>query len=223
MRVLLLTDSLGCPRPGTNVAETWTDRILKRWESHENTFYTYCKHGLSARMIELEYIKELSPDIIIIQVGIVDACRRALRHQEVAIIARIPIVRDIIKSICHKYHFLLTRIRNIHHCRLDQFTKIIKEISNIPQNNRGGVLFINIAPAGVGLTERVYRIQDDIDKYNNVVKSIDDIIMLNPYVNSIESEFLLDDGHHLNERGQNLVFSCVNNALVSMIGDKKHE
>lgn len=38
-RVLILTDSLGCPRNETTVEHTWTDKIL-RW-NQENYFFLY--------------------------------------------------------------------------------------------------------------------------------------------------------------------------------------
>ena len=78
MRILLITDSLGCPREEIAVYDTWTDRILSKWSSGKIHFYTLCKHGLAADDIDINYVKEISPDLIIMQIGIVDACPRAL-------------------------------------------------------------------------------------------------------------------------------------------------
>ena len=39
MRVLLITDSLGCPREEIGVKDTWTDRILTKWSSKNVHFY----------------------------------------------------------------------------------------------------------------------------------------------------------------------------------------
>ena len=78
MRILLITDSLGCPREEIAVYDTLTDRILSKCSSGKIHFYTLCKHGLAADDIDINYEKEISPDLIIMQIGIVDACPRAL-------------------------------------------------------------------------------------------------------------------------------------------------
>ena len=139
MRVLLLTDSLGCPREETCVSETWTDRIMTKWSGNGLVFYTYCIHGLSVSRIHLEYLREISPDVIIMQVGVVDACRRALGKYEFEVVSRIPVVSSIVKKICGKYHYFFTVVRNVHHCSQKKFFRILNQIC---EESIGSLLYI---------------------------------------------------------------------------------
>ncbi len=85
-RMPVITDSLGCPRTETSVENTWTDKLLKYLNDKPDLIiYTYCVHGLHAGIIPIDYIHEIKPDILIAQVGIVDACRRALKPIEIMI------------------------------------------------------------------------------------------------------------------------------------------
>ena len=112
MRIVIITDSLGCPREEINVNDTWTDKILKQWSGYQsNSFYTVCSRGLSSKDVSLEYIALLKPDLIICQIGIVDACRRALSRTEQAIISRIPGLGNIVKGFCSKHHLQITKMR----------------------------------------------------------------------------------------------------------------
>ncbi len=212
MRILLLTDSLGCPRSDIHVSKTWTDEILRAWSSTNITIYTYCKHGLSANMIDMDYIKEIEPDIIIAQFGIVDACRRALKHREMVIASMIPGVGENIKRYCSDHHYALTSKRNIHYCYLTQFKQIVEDISR-----KGRVYFIRICPPGKFLKERTYNVENDINIYNNEIKKIANIIYLDPYMDMKPEKYLLNDGHHLTEYGHELVFKCVCNRLSEII------
>lgn len=67
MRVLILTDSLGCPRSDVTVEKTWTDRVISQYKS--DIIYTYCRHGLSTKDLDFVWIEELELDIILCQFG----------------------------------------------------------------------------------------------------------------------------------------------------------
>lgn len=219
MRILLLTDSLGCPRPETSVSTTWTERILREWSSADNVFYTYCRHGLSANMIDLNYIREIEPSIIITQFGIVDACRRALKSREMSIASSIPGIGDKIKRYCSNHHYKLSARRNIHYCDLPHFARIVEEMTLISNVK---VYFIKISQPGKNLIKKIYDVENDINSYNHEVEKIDNIILLDPYKDIQMDKILLNDGHHLTDFGHNLVFECINNQLKIIIGEAKN-
>ncbi len=206
---MFLTDSLGCPRGEISVTDTWTDRILSKWSNEKIQFYTYCEHGLAASYIDMDYVREIAPDFIIMQIGIVDACRRSLSLEELKFIKHLPVVSKIIKKICNRYHYEITKIRDIHYCPIGKFDNIIRKIH---EDTGAKISFISIAPAGKGLIKKVYNIQNDIDSYNSVVKSISSIMYINPYEENVD-DFILSDGHHLNLRGQEMVFSAVDKVI----------
>lgn len=213
MRGLLLTDSLGCPREEINVADTWTDKFLTKWSNDNIHFYTYCEHGLASKDININYVKEIEPDLIIMQVGIVDASRRCLSRGELRVIQCIPIVRRIIRKICNEFHYAITRIRDVHYCSINKYEQIIRKIKD---ETGAEIVFIAIAPAGNGLVNKVYNIQYDIERYNSAVKAIPDIRFLNPYDGNAE-DYILSDGHHLNLRGEEMVFKAIDKVVEKFI------
>lgn len=213
-RILFITDSLGCPRMEINVVDTWTDKILSKWSDKTVHFYTYCRHGLASKDIDVGYVKEVEPDLIIIQVGIVDACRRSLSRRELNIVSRIPLVRRIIRFISNRYHHALTRIRNVHYCSLDEFKKSIAKIKN---EMSAKLVFISIAPAGNNLVKKVYNVQEDINRYNAAVKEMPDVDFINPYTGNADDFILSTDGHHLNLRGEEMVFQAVDKVIKDFL------
>lgn len=214
-RVLLLTDSLGCPREEIPVKNTWTDMILQKYATNSNYyFYTECKHGLSVSFFDLDYIREINPDLIICQVGIVDASRRAFPRLFIRTVSFIKPLSKIINRFARKYHKELTRINNIHYANKAVFEKKLRELLGYSKET----VFISIAQPGQFLVDSVYNIENDVHVYNDILKIIaednNNCTFINPYSNETKNEnYLLSDGHHLNEHGEILVFNAIDDYL----------
>lgn len=212
-RVLILTDSLGCPREDVDVEDTWVDQLLR-----DNTldvwFYTYCERGQYAKRIDVNRIKLLNPDIIICQIGIVDATRRAIHRLSLAIISRIPILSKVCNILIRKNHYFLTKIRKIHCTNIRDYTRILESIFSC---SNCGNIFICIAPPGQYMKEQVFNIDNDVNQYNKVITDLNfsNTILLNPYKN--QKDYMLQDGHHLNKKGHELIFLSVKDALAKMV------
>lgn len=211
MRILLLTDSLGCPRKEIPVEKTWTNKLMNTFSSSDVIFYTYCEHGLSGQNVNINYIGEICPDIIICQLGIVDASRRALSKREQYIFSKIPIISKYINIFCRRYHYVLSKIRNIHYTSVEDFDSIMKEIADKTRK----LFFLEIAPPGKCLIEMTYNIEKDVEIYNNVMRlSVDSKFdFLTLYQDCNPDNILLNDGHHLNYLGNELVYGKVCEAL----------
>lgn len=211
-RVVIVTDSLGCPRAETKVDETWVDKLLKT-EDSGYYFYTYCKHGAHSLSIPRNDVAELNPDIIIVQLGIVDACRRAMSEKTEKVIKKIPGLRGIVHQISKKYHFKITKLLNIHYASVVEYKKLFEFFLN---NTNAELIVCLIAPPGGLLTKKTYNIDNDIKNYNNAVFCLNDnrIHIIDPYKN--EDDFLLADGHHLNANGIALVYNAVSEELKKM-------
>ncbi len=218
MRILLLTDSLGCPRDETLVSNTWVDRILCKWSGKGAVIYTCCVHGLSASRIDVEYLREIRPDVIIMQIGIVDACRRALGKYEYEIVSRIPLIGNVAKKICGKYHYLFSTIRNVHYCSRKKFYEVVRQIC---EESIGKVFFLKIAAPGSGLIKKVYNVKKDVLVYNSIAETIPKLKVVDPYENRDPDTFLLSDGHHLNSLGNELLYKAVDD-LISLEVKKKN-
>lgn len=208
-RGVIITDSLGCPRAETNVEATWVDNILKI-NCFNYYFYTFCKHGAHSKSIPIEDIIELKPDLVIIQIGIVDACRRVMSEKIEVIVKKIPLIRGIMHKLSKKYHYQLTKLFNIHYASISDFESVFTKLLTRTSSK---IIYCAIAPAGDYLKSRTYDVVNDINKYNGVVKHInsDRIIFINPWNDN--QDFLLEDGHHLNEKGMELVYNAITDEL----------
>lgn len=217
MRVVLLTDSLGCPRENMKTEDIWTDKILSEFSLKGIVFYTCCYFGLSVKDIPKEYIGYLNPDLVICQVGIVDACRRALSEKEEKRFSAMPHVGKVIRSFCSRKHYFLTKIRNIHRTDEREFSKAL---DNLIRLVNGKIVFIEIAPPGEYLTDKTYNVNSDVIRYNEIIESkrktgrVDMVKPFSNYGTENRQNYLLPDGHHLNTFGHNMVYANVSNYLT---------
>ncbi len=213
-RIVILTDSLGCPRESIGVNDTWTERILQ--DNQDSVIYTICEYGLSANTDKKTYINYLRPDILICQIGIVDASRRALKNEEKNKLQTHHLLKEIIKRIISKFHFYFTKIRNIHNCDLVEFKQNLEELC---MSVREECFFIEIAPPGDALIKKAFNIENDVADYNRVLMDMENekIHVLHPYSDSkytSPNEYLqMKDGHHLNNIGEELVYNAVKKAI----------
>lgn len=218
IRILIITDSLGCPREETHVENTWPDMILQKWSNGNVVIYTQCSRGLSAGGIDYDRAHWLMPDIIICQIGVVDCTRRIMTRTELAIISRIPGINKIVRSICSKHMYKLTHLRNKHYTSEKVFRQKMQSIINY---NQCEVYFIEIAPASEYMKKKVYHFEDDVCRYNNVFKKLDYINgggVIEAYKNEKDVEKLfLSDGHHLTSYGTNLVYRSVDRVIKNFV------
>lgn len=223
-RAVLLTDSLGCPRDEIAVDSMWTDQILSEF-GDRITFYSSCIYGLSAKDIPKDYIRYLEPDLVICQIGIVDACRRALTVKEEKRISKIPVFRRLIKGVCSKKHYAITRIRNKHRANMREFSDALDSLIDIANIK---IAFLEIAPPGDFLVGKTYNVKEDITQYNKildekeVMKKVD---IIRPFSRSSIldcNEYILKaDGHHLNIQGNSMVYEAVRDYLLQFLNAYK--
>lgn len=215
MRILLLTDSLGCPRDEIHPEKTWTERIIRKWADEDIIFYTVCSYGLSVSDVKMNYIRYIQPDVVICQIGIVDASRRVLTRRELAWLSKSQIVSKIVNKICKKHHYFFSKIRDIHYASKQEFSSFIENLAEMAVKK---VFIIQIANPGEYLINSVYRIVEDIEEYNNIIKSFQGkkVHLINPYEKFEADDYTMGDGHHLNDLGLELVYKSVDVVLKKL-------
>lgn len=218
-RVLLLTDSLGCPREEIPVTSTWTHRIIEEF-GDRFVFYTWCKHGLSIDVdggVILEWTREIKPNIIICQVGIVDASRRALSRRELIWLNRMPkLISERVRNYISLNHYKLTRRRDIHYTSKGDFLSFLKKLLDCTGEN---LLYIPIM-AGKAMDEKCFACQSDISEYNGLAQKLipQGIEYLDFWKGIEKDDILLDDGHHLNMNGEAYLYKKVSETLLTFCG-----
>lgn len=231
MRLLIVTDSLGMPRIDVPFNSVWTRKIIEEYRE-KLEIITQLQRSLTSRQISIQRneIALIEPDIVIVQVGIVDCTRRAM-PDIVRPLFGIPGINTIIHYFAQKYHYELTKTFEFELVNIEEFSRNISDILTLKIGDSARspyFIIIAIAPPSIQLTLKVYGIGESIRSYNEVLRkasSIHAAKFIDPYVNNLEEVdmFLLQDGHHLNISGHALVYESVNKAIDEIIDDIGHE
>lgn len=156
------------------------------------------------------YTKFLKPNIIIFQFGICDACRRATPEKLLKFFQKFEKVGKVYQSYASKYHYYLTKFWNIHYNDICTFEAVIKKICSL-RNTK--IAFIPIAPVGNYLINKSYGILSDVKEYNRVFYKNargHNVLVLSAYKGvNVDDIILKKDGHHLNEKGNEIVYNAV--------------
>lgn len=137
MKIAIVIDSLGLPRKNINSERTWVEEFLKF--SKDNVVYTFLEGGKYSADLIRHPINKLKPDLIIVQVAIVEAVRRESGKYLLRIVSRIPINSFLYRRIMRKYHLLITKLINIHYVDFKDFSHDIEHFVKI--NNYSKIIF----------------------------------------------------------------------------------
>ncbi len=96
-----------------------------------------------------------------------DACRNVWTEKEFRFISSIPYVSKLIRRISRKYHYNLTKLRNVHSTPLDDFQKKLQEM--IDACPKTAFYFIGIAKPGNFLRNITYHSVEDYEDSNYFV------------------------------------------------------
>lgn len=216
MRVLVLGDSLGLPRPHRINNYSPNEKELAVHYEHtyssliqQHLFNTYkavefyevinrSKRFCTIRDIANEFSDYLffyEPDVIILQVGIVDCWFREARQQIVN------------KQDFEKYlDSIITRLNLRPLCKL---------------------IIVGISPTSVKMDGKYPKINLEIKKYNKIYKEYvnhNNIFFINmeSFVNVLDvHKYLLPDDHHLNREGNKLVAKEILKIIEGIIYTKR--
>ena len=206
--VLVIGDSLAAPREQVSFRDTWPF-LLDRALSQQVFLVSLAKGGATTDALRspssLEYI---SPDFVIIHLGIVDCAPRLFRKRgaEASFMKRMP------KVFLQGYIWFIKKIRK----------KSNKRSYVCPERFRGNILnylercskhsvrtlFVKIGSVSDAYLENSPRFAASREKYNSyfdemqgLYPDICDVIEPLPYDGVNAEKFLLEDGYHLNSLG----------------------
>lgn len=215
MRVVIFTDSLGMPRDGVSIENTWTRLFINKYAaSHE--IFTFFKRGANTNDIVQEksdFLHLFRPNLIIVQVGIVDCVRRALPLRLTYLTSRVPILSSIVRKFSSKYHYVLTKLHKSYAVELRTFEENMNNILTDCSERNIIPIVIRIAEPGAFMRNKTYNVEQDVQLYNQKLKLLVEKfngVFVDPYRGQHSFEYVLDeDGHHLNSLGHELVFDKV--------------
>lgn len=213
MNILFLTDSLGYAREGIQAKNLWTYRTAELFKhSNDRVFFDLKPYRDTSTLIdELDnHIKSYHPDIIFLQVGIVDAYPRSLSKNEFAVISRVPLLNKIVHSLIKRFYYHIVKMRNMTYVGKNQFKNNLKSLTN--KFSKTKFLVIPIAPPNEEYIKKNPLIDENVSQYNNIFSEVFGDNFLNDlYLGADLEKLFMDDNHHLSELGHEHIF----NFLVS--------
>lgn len=194
MNMLIITDSLGMPRPNVKLDDTWPCMMIDQY-GKTNRIFTFCRRGVTTNELVAfleDYTQNYAPDVIIIQMGIVDCVRRAVPSRSLwfRILNKFAVVSRAMKKFVKRNHYACTRFfdyHNVSHAKFkENMSAFVNEFKKVvlAKNPKAKLIFIPIAGAGAFMREKIYNVNEDIDLYNTVFKEIKDRYMRAQRTNS---------------------------------------
>jgi lysophospholipase L1-like esterase len=169
MKVLVVTDSLGLPRPAPQTVtpeQTWVSLLAKSCDLAQFSSGGATIGDLHA---QVEYMKMHRPDLVIIQSGIVDCAPRAFSRFENEFINKFRLTRSLSRRILNKERIVKLRARrNVTYTPLADFASFADKFSKAFSD----VYWVEIAPSNADYERRVPGITRNIELYNDVLRKV---------------------------------------------------
>ncbi|MFU1858155.1 SGNH/GDSL hydrolase family protein [Sphingobacterium sp. NGMCC 1.201703] len=193
-RILILSDSLALPRSQPEVCSyenTWPELLKgKGFTIHQVSFGGGTSVDLLSQVL---YHKSFNPDIVILQVGIVDCAPRFMTKLELSIARKMGILgRILIKALNRKS---IKRLRKINYVGPIEFSNNIRKICE--SFDRTPVFVLGILDAGEKYEKILPGVSKRISQYNKILSTYGLFIS----VEDFDRRGIMTDHHHLNEFG----------------------
>ena len=205
-RIVLFTDSLAMPRKGPQVTfyeDTYPCLLRKDYE----VFQFSKGGGLMNEFIEQTfYYNQYKPDIIILQIGIVDCAPRAFSKLEETFFQSNRLL-GWVRGLISKFG-LSKKIRNFR--RLSWTPKRCYQqgcrffVSKFPQSQ---VYALSIVPPSEEYEKQVPGISKKIEEYNRILKDVFKQNLID--LSNIPAEGIMSDHHHLTKLGHQYVYDSI--------------
>ncbi|PWB36012.1 hypothetical protein DCO48_00770 [Pseudomonas sp. SDI] len=163
-----------------------------------------------------DYYCAIKPDIVVLQVGIVDCYPRAIKKAELSVLLRLPgFISRFVHRLVKRFYARLIVSRGIRYVPPALFEANLQAVCRAFEGAR--ILAVPIAPPSPAYQARNPCIASSVDEYNQLLKArfaADFLAMCYPA--SAADDIFLSDNHHLNVMGNGLVFDAVKSKLDSL-------
>lgn len=213
-KVLFIGDSLCLPRKLPSLVmdeEVWVNIVTKELK-YNFDFFHLLHPGLHTSMIRENLNNQLgaySPDVIILQVGVVDCAPRSLKEYERKVISRLPNkLKHIILYFVKKYYSNIINIRNITYVCKKDFKSNLLALREY--YNKAIFIIVPISPANKKYILKNPKIENNIKIYNQIIEAIFKGQFLGDmYAAHNIDDIYLEDNHHLNHLGNSIIANAV--------------
>jgi lysophospholipase L1-like esterase len=208
-RVLILTDSLGLPRGFPQICEyekTWCVKLKEDFIVHQVSIGGATSGDI---LRQCPYHLQFRPDIVIVQVGIVDCAPRFVTKFELDLIKKLPtkISKAVLKVLNKKS---VRSIRKITYTKRVAFLNNILKIQNY--FNGVPVAFIAILPPSSDYETILPGIKNRVKQFNQILKEEINLLI---ETDDFDDMDVMTDNIHLNVIGHNKIYVKVNKFLAT--------
>lgn len=205
-RILALTDSLALPRnrpEECSYEDTWPSLLdAAGYTVHRVSIGGATSTDLSK---QIDYHKNFRPEIVVVQVGIVDCAPRFLTQFEVSVVRKLGILGKVIFKLTNNN--FVKRLRNICYIKPKKFAQNLQDINNGFKESK--IIYLGIVPATAEYELQLPGINRRIAQFNNILQQMKGYINLNDF----DMAGVMTDHHHLNKDGQRQVYQKVLNRI----------
>ena len=212
VRVLVLTDSVSLPRKHQNgvipFESTYTHKLKQRYKG-QAIFYFFQMGGatISDLYKQVNYFKAFQPDILILQVGIVDCAPRAFSRLEMELIRRFHLLR-----FTRPFINFLRKYRGLTYTSKSDFGSYITKLSS---DLRVKTMYgISIIAGTAEYEEKLPGVSKRINEFNEILKEKTAYIDISRV---LVAGGVIEDHHHINEIGHQIVFELLSSRLAEWI------
>ncbi|MBI3519742.1 MAG: SGNH/GDSL hydrolase family protein [Bacteroidetes bacterium] len=204
-KILVITDSLGLPRPTPEIVkynETWVNKLSELYRVHQ---LSIGGGTISNLFSQIEYLKMFEPDFVIIQSGIVDCAPRALTKFESEFFNKFKVTKKILNLYLTKDRTeKLRKKRNKTYTSFEDFEKYL----NLFAKEFGDKLyFVGILPGNENYEKKVPGVVGNINKYNALIQvtAIHNFISVDDFC----QDDIMTDYIHLTKKGHQKLFERI--------------
>lgn len=215
MRVLLLTDSLGLARLKPQVVEhkdCWPELVKNALT--EVSFHQVSIGGATSSDLlrQVAYHMPFSPDVIILQVGIVDCVPRVFSKYMLSTLRLLgPVGNSIIAAL---HHTKLKFIRRTQYVSPQKFRSNLRRMGAVCKNST--IWSLSIVGASPEYDLILPRVSSRIKNYNEILADESHVFV---DCRSLESYGLMTDMHHLNKKGHQALANMLIARLTTAFSD----
>jgi hypothetical protein len=198
-KVLVLTDSLALPRNKPEICtyeETWPNLLRNNYIVHQVSIGAATSDIL---LKQVSYHKLFNPDIVILQVGIVDCAPRFMSRLALDITYQFGLLGKFFRNIFNR-KWIRKRI-NLSYVNQKKFRIYIKRIQagfDCP------LIALSIIPASDLYEEILPGVRKKIDLYNKILK--EEIKFIIETDNILKVDGVMTDHHHINKNGHRYIY-----------------
>lgn len=214
MKILCIADSLSLPRPEVPYHCTWPAKLKNSFINYD--FITIFKRQLTTDVFveswEGDTLEFYSPNIVILQLGIVDCAPRYLKQKSYfALFVRIlpNVFQNKFWKVYKKY-----RNRDLKYADvpIEKFTSNLEfYLKRCLQLNVSKIIVIKICTPGACMVDKNPNVIEAVSLYNSVYDRFAEKYPIIELINPLNSgdDDLFVDGYHPNEKGNELVFQDI--------------